>query len=230
MHPEDRVLVAVMTSPQDLIFARDEGWYRIPERHAPKGIHADYVAFYFGRAFAKKKWAIHYYCRNLGHELVLRRDLLPDEPDHPRAGERYYKVQLGPLEELDRPIISLHWRRVSFIHTTWDRFTDAEEINDLLLEGDPYVDRLFYALREVGLYPEHKGQVEEQGVAYQADLVIPCNEGVVAVVVGDRSGPPSALRLAPDNISSAPADCAAQISNLVAQQGGARSLYQADAD
>lgn len=230
MHPEDRVLVAVMTSPQDLVYARDEGWYRIPERHAPKGIHADYVAFYFNRTFGEKKWAIHYFCRNLGHELVLRRDLLPDEPEHPRADDRYFKVQLGPLEELARPIVSLHWRRVSFIHTTWDRFNDAEEINDLLLEGDPYVDRLYYALREAGLNPERNRQVSEGGVAYEADLVIPCNEGRVAVMVGERPGPPSALRLAPDTVASAPADCAAQISDLVAQQGGARTLTKPDAD
>ena len=32
--------------------------------------------------------------------MVRRRDLLPDEPDHPRADQAYYKLQLGPLERL----------------------------------------------------------------------------------------------------------------------------------
>ena len=41
------------------------------------------------------KWAIHYYAPIEGHELVTRRDLIPSEPDHPRAGNWYYALQLG---------------------------------------------------------------------------------------------------------------------------------------
>jgi len=148
MYPEDRVLVAYMPSPEDFVFARRDGWYRIPQRHAPKGLHAEYLAFYFGRRFGREKWAIHYYARRLGHELVTRRTLLPAEPDHPRADEPYYKVQLGPLQKLERPITSLRWRRITFIHTTWDRFSQAKEIRDLLIDGDPFVNRQFATLRE----------------------------------------------------------------------------------
>ena len=74
--------------------------------------------------------------------------ILPHEPDHPRADEWYYKVQLGELIKMERPIISLQWRRVTFIHTTWDRFREAVEINDLLLSGGYYVDRVFNTLRD----------------------------------------------------------------------------------
>ncbi len=35
MHPEDRVLVALMNNERDFDLARDEGWYRIPTKHAP---------------------------------------------------------------------------------------------------------------------------------------------------------------------------------------------------
>jgi hypothetical protein len=49
---------------------------------------------------------------------------------------------------LEQPIVSLRWRRITFIHTTWDRFQDAREINDLFVEGPPYVDRRFVVLRE----------------------------------------------------------------------------------
>ena len=35
MHPEDRVLVAVMNNRHDFERARDEGWYRVPVKHAP---------------------------------------------------------------------------------------------------------------------------------------------------------------------------------------------------
>jgi hypothetical protein len=63
-------------------------------------------------------------------------------------------VQLGPLQTLERPIISLQWRRITFIHTTWDRFMDAVEINDLFVEGGPYVDRLYATLRDGETKPD----------------------------------------------------------------------------
>jgi hypothetical protein len=142
MYPEDTVLVAYVPHPADFERIRQEGWYRIPQRHAPQEFLATYFAFYFGRRFGEQKWAIHYYARQLGHELTTRRVLLPDEPDHPRADELYYKVQLGPVQQLERPIISLRWRRITFIHTTWDRLQEAREINDLLVEGGSYAARL----------------------------------------------------------------------------------------
>ncbi|MCO5184076.1 MAG: hypothetical protein M9918_22205 [Anaerolineae bacterium] len=148
MYPEDRVLVAYVPQPADFARIQRDGWYRIPARHMPKGLYAEYVAFYFGRKFDDDKWAIHFYARNLGHELTTRRDLLPDQPHHPRAADPYFKVQLGPLIELERPIISLRWRRILFLHTTWDRFQDAVEIGDLTLDGGDYVDRLYATLRE----------------------------------------------------------------------------------
>ena len=148
MYPEDRVLVAYVPRPADFVRIQQQGWYRIPQKQAPKGLYAEYIAFYFGRHFGDQKWAIRFYAPNKGHELVRRIDLIPEEPMHRRADELYYKVQLGTLVKRDRPIVSLHWRRVLFVHTTWDRFQDASEINDLLIEGGGYVDRKFAALRE----------------------------------------------------------------------------------
>ena len=123
-----------------------------PVRHAPKGIHAEWIGFYFGRKFGTRKYAVHCYAENLGHELVPRSMLVPEEPEHPRANDFYFKIQLGELITLNRPIVSLRWHRVLFIHTTGDRFTDAVELNDLLIEGDNYVDRAFTTLRDCLLY------------------------------------------------------------------------------
>ena len=60
--------------------------------------------------------------------------LFPDEPAHPRAGEIYYKYQLGPLERLARPIPSLKWRRITLMQTNGDRLLHALEIADLAEE------------------------------------------------------------------------------------------------
>jgi hypothetical protein len=190
-HPSDRVLVAIMNNRRDFTIARDEGWYRIPTKYAPQGTtEAVVLAFYFTRAFCDEKWAVHWYAPARGHELVSRRDLFPDEPDHPRADDTYYKLQLGSLMKLEQPIPSLRWRRITFIETTWDRFTAAEEINDLYASG---ADGLFVTLKEAGFYPEREFSVREGGVRYVVDLAIPCETGTVAIATSDRPAPPYAL-------------------------------------
>ncbi len=201
MHPEDRVLVAVMNNQRDFERVRDQGWYRIPLKHAPPSTtEAAYLAFYFTKAFGDERWAIHWYAPVRGHELVRRRDLLPHEPDHPRADQPYYKLQLGPLERLDPPIISLRWRRITFIETTWDRFQAAQEVNELYASG---ADGLFVTLKEMGLLPEREYPLREAGVEYVVDLAIPCRDGLVAVVLDERPAPSFALRLSSADTSAA---------------------------
>ena len=209
MYPEDRVLVAYVPRPSDFDLVRREGWYRIPQRSAPKGLHAEVIAFYFGAAFGEEKYAIHYYARNAGHELARRRDLLPDQPDHPRAADVYYKVQLGPLQRLAQPIVSLRWRRLTFVHTTWDRFQDATEINDLFIEGGPYVDRLYATLKERGVSADRDYRVNETGPEYVVALSVPTRDGRVNVPYGDL----------PDS-DAAVASLADAIVQTVARQGG----------
>jgi hypothetical protein len=181
MFPEDRVLVAYVPEPEDFRCIREERWYRIPLRFAPKGLYAEYIAFYFGNKFGAQKWAIHYYALNLGHELTTRRALLPGQPDHERAEDLYYKVQLGELRSLDQPIVSMRWRRVAFIHTTWDRFRDANEINDLFVDGDQYVDRLYATLKERGIQAERNYRIEESAEDYTVPLAIPGPDGMLAI-------------------------------------------------
>lgn len=192
-HASDRVLVAIMNNRRDFEIARDKGWYRIPREHAPPSTtEAAALAFYFTKAFGEEeKWSIRWYAPVRGHELVRRRDLFPDEPDHPRADGIYYKIQLGPLVQLEFPIHSLRWRRITFIETTWDRFMAAEEINDLYISG---ADGLFVTLKEEGFWPEREFPVREGGVEYVVDMAIPCRQGLVTIAVSERVAPSAALR------------------------------------
>ncbi|MGD2105061.1 MAG: hypothetical protein PVJ55_08125 [Anaerolineae bacterium] len=191
-YPSDRVLVGIMNRQSDFAIARDEGWYRIPERTAPGSTtEAVVLAFYFTRAFDDEKWAIHYYAPIEGHELVYRRDLLPHQPDHPRADEPYYKLQLGPVMKRDEPIPSLRWRRVTFIESTWDRFVSAQEINDLYATG---ADGLYVTLKEDSLHPEREFLLREGGDEYVVDMAIPCLQGTVCVAMDERPAPENALR------------------------------------
>jgi hypothetical protein len=185
VYPEDRVLIAYMPEPADFIRARDEGWYRVPQRHAPKGLYAEYFAFYFGREFGDQKWAIHHFARQTGFELLRRVDLLPEEADHPRAEALYYRVALGPMQTLEQPIVSLRWRRISFMHTTWDRFVEAREINDLLLNGGEYVDRLYATLKERGIAAKRNYEVKEPGGSYRVPLAVLSDAGLMEFYEGD---------------------------------------------
>lgn len=212
MYPENRVLVAYMPQPADFEIVKQAGWYRIPQRHAPKGLHAEYFAFYFGRRFGAEKWAIHYYAPQVGHELTTRLALFPDQPDHPRAQEMYYKVQLGPPQKLKQPIVSLRWRRITFLHTTWDRFLDATEINDLFVDGEPYVDRIYATLKERGIQAERHYRVEEPGRAYQLPLAIVCRNGRIDVTANRLKQHGDALE-----------QLVAEIADQVAAQGGQSS-------
>jgi hypothetical protein len=86
------------------------------------------------------------------------------------------------LQKLETPIISLRWRRVTFIHTTWDRFQDASEINDLFVEGGEYVDRLYMPRsRKQGCDPERNYIVREGSQEYEVPLAVPCQQGEVTV-------------------------------------------------
>jgi hypothetical protein len=115
----------------------------------------------------------------------------------------------------------LRWRRISFIHSTWDRFQVAEEINDLFVQGDQFVDRLYHALRESDLVPERQFPVRESGVEYVADLALPCRDGMVSIsVTPARAGPGAWLCFSPEEVSEDIEGCVATISEEVRQRGG----------
>jgi hypothetical protein len=143
------VLVAVMNNPRDFEIARVLGWYRIPLRFAPKVIAVDYLAFYQTAAFGDEKWLIQYIAPVSGHELITRGELFRDEQDHPRAKDEYFKIQLGPIEQLPNPIRAKKWRRITFFYTTGEYLLQAQTINDLIVHSEER-QILWQALRERG--------------------------------------------------------------------------------
>jgi hypothetical protein len=148
IHPDDLVLVAVLRTRRDLEIARVLGWYRIPLRTAPKTIRVDWIAFYQTAVFGEEKYAVRYVAPVRGYELTTRGDILRDEPDHPAVDEPYYKVQLGPVEPLPRPIPARRWRRIVFFYTTGARLLSASDVKDLTVPPSQEQDRLWRLLRE----------------------------------------------------------------------------------
>jgi hypothetical protein len=159
MNATDLILVCVLPSPRDLEIARLLGWYRIPLRTAPKVVAVDALAFYQPGTFGEHSGQIEYTSKVRGHELTTRGELLHDEPDHPRAAEEYFKLQLGPLERLPRPIIADKWRRLTFLYTTGEYLQRADMLTDLVVRDDERVV-LWQSLRERA----------EQSQLYKTDL------------------------------------------------------------
>ncbi len=187
MYPEDRVLVGVINRKIDLSHAKYDHWYRIPHGKAVRGIHAEYLAFFQSRAFGQKNGGVYSYARRTGHELVRRRDLLVDEPSHPRANALYYKIQLGELRDKVPPIYNPTRRPVVFIYTTWDRFMAAEKIADLYSTADYFVDRVFFALSGAGIPAERHWEASRTADDGGAQLRISCEGGEVVMTTASAS-------------------------------------------
>jgi hypothetical protein len=132
--PDDLVLVAVLPKRKDLDIARVLGWYRVPLKTAPKMLQVDWIAFYLTGDFGEERWSVRYAAPVKGHELVMRADLLADERDHPAAADPYFKIHLGPVMRLARPIPANRWRRFIFLYTTGAHLLSALDVRDLTLK------------------------------------------------------------------------------------------------
>jgi hypothetical protein len=145
------ILVCFLPAPRDMEIIRLLGWYRIPLRTAPKVIAVDYLAFYQSGAFGTSHSnRIETFAEVQGHELTTRAELFRDQPEHPRANEEYFKIQIGPVQTLDQPILANRWKRITFLYTTGDLFQKAHIVNDLVVR-DPEREVLWHSLRERAL-------------------------------------------------------------------------------
>jgi hypothetical protein len=176
--PTDLILVCLMPTPRDMEIARLLGWYRIPLRTAPKVVAVDYLAFYQPGSFAERGGRIEFVALVRGHELATRAELLKDEADHPHANEEYFKIQIGPLERLDRPIVADKWRRLTFLYTTGEYLLNAQTLNDLVVQTDERV-LLWKSLRERA----------EQNQGYKVDVPEDIDPSILIALLGIKEDP-----------------------------------------
>ena len=220
------VLVVVVNNAEDLRRAAD-GWYRIPQRSAPRRIAADYLAFYQTGAFREQDEArtVTWYAPTRRYRLQTRAELLPGEADHPRANDYYYKIEIGPLLRLERPIPATSFQRLTFIHTTLDRLLTVPDVVELFRKDDPF-DTLWDALREHKLRPLKNRLVGDQPVdialrARGGYLGLTCGETGAAVSPVARSSERwEVLRLAAPQIEEDLPGCLRQIGAALIGLGG----------
>jgi hypothetical protein len=227
--PEARrrtVLVAVVNNRVDFARARDEGWYRIPQRRAPRRIGADYLALYQTGAFKGDAEAQHvaYYAPTRRYRLMTRAEMMPEEAGHPRADDYYFRVDLGELIRLPRPVPAHRMRRVTFIHTTLDRLFSADDVLDLFYQEDPF-DRLWHALREAGLRPLPNRIIMGEPM----DITLRARGGYLGIRCGEDGRTAEAatlperwetLHLAPTAIERNLDDCLRRVARALLELGG----------
>ena len=227
----ERVLVAVMNNLRDWQIVCQEAWYRIPVKRTPRRIGADYLAFYFTGAFPEDlRHHVVYYAPIRAYRLATRAELLPDEASHPRAQDRYFKIEIGPLERLARPIPSRKLRRITFISTSLYLLLNADEINDLW-EKERRQDELWAMLRTHQIEAEREVMIREGGAGssrpgssrpgYMADFVIRCPGGPVIVICDVRQSiaGENVLCLTDDDLSD-PYGCVVRIQRMMAELAG----------
>jgi hypothetical protein len=207
-------LVVLVNNLADWRRITDEGWYRIPLRHAPQPVAVSFLAFYLSRVFGPDAFQVRFYAPVLRYQTLTRRELIPEQPAHPRAAERYYRIEVGPLNELERPVPSRRLRRITFIPTTLGRLLEADEINDLWI-GDDVEDILWSLFRDAGIKAERRLEIGEGRGRYTLPMAIPRNPEAtrgIAIFCGGTGALPTipgwdTLRFAAETIRNQPMVC-----------------------
>ncbi|KKW20054.1 MAG: hypothetical protein UY63_C0002G0013 [Parcubacteria group bacterium GW2011_GWA2_51_10] len=179
------VLVAVLKSRRDLTILKGERWYRMPVAQSPKRSFK-YIAFYQPATFGKLGRCIRYYARVVESRRLRRRDFLPNEQNHPRAGNEYRWIRVNEIKKLSSPIRNRKFpaRRVSFGFTTLRRLLAAKNVLQLY-DVPPTEELLASALRKArtGNLPQHyvSGKRSGKKVRYYLDFAILCRGGKIAI-------------------------------------------------
>ena len=174
------VLVAIMNSLSDFEILQEQRWYRIPVQSRPRAWPPDWLAFYHTQVFTNHPKTVVYYGRVARINRAMRQELFPGQPLNPKSGREYYQLHLQSLERLPNPIVSANPRRNPFIATTWRKFSEAGQINDLFDES-PLEDRLWEEFKARRIPAERQWEVGVGDKRYYLDFALFCNKGKVDV-------------------------------------------------
>ena len=183
-HKEKLVLVGVVNRKKDLEMAFKKHWYRIPVKHFPKR-KAKYLAFYQTRVFEKEGKAINYYASIKGSSFHQRRELLPDEKNHPRSEDYYQKLNLGSLRATPYRIENRYGRRIGFAFITLERLLGSKEISELL-NIVPIEEIMRQALENYRIKASGGYSImENKRLRYRLDFAIFCKKGKINIECDD---------------------------------------------
>ena len=196
------VLVAILNNTSDYRIAREQHWYRVPVSSVNKWLKdcwpPQWLAFYQTKIFGPEQHAINYYARVLAIRKAYRWQLFPNQPLNEKSHQRHYKLQLEPLRQLPHPIFSRRLRRIVFIPTTWQKFINAVEINDLYDES-PLEDKLWAEFKRWSIQAERQEFITAKSRTYALDFAIYCQAGKIDVETDGDSWHANPKAAAQDN-------------------------------
>lgn len=164
------------------------------------------MALYQTKTFGQEAHAINYYAKVIHIRQAYRWQLFAGQPRNEKGNRHYYQLFLEPLQKLPKPIFSRRRRRVVFIPTTWEKFINAAEINDLYDESS-LEDRLWATLKRLQVQAERQELVAIKDRNYFLDFAIYCASGKIDVETdGDEwhANPEKAAMGLFDNLSGRP--------------------------
>lgn len=184
MEDKEELLVGIINNVSDLEIARDKHWYRIPVISVNKLLRKRWpprwIAFYLSGKIKNNAFMIKHYARISGIKIVTRKTLFPHENINSKTNNRYYKISFNELLTLPKPILSRRWRRIIFIQTTFNKFQNAVEINDLF-DGSTLEDKLWAELKRSKIEAERQELVQVDNKFYFLDFAIYCVKGKLDV-------------------------------------------------
>lgn len=173
------VLVGVLKDKRDLNILLTENWYRIPVAQAPAR-QFNYLAFYQPALFGRQGKRIQYYARVLNYQTVKRSDLLPDELNHPRALDYYFRFRVNKVKKLSRPIRNIIPRRISFGFTTLSRLLKSKNILQVY-SIVPTEQIVRDGLGQAGIKAITQHHVSSGKKRYCLDFAVFCKQGSIAI-------------------------------------------------
>jgi len=235
---EPVALIGILKDRRDLGLLLHRRWYRIPLAHAPRR-RFSHLAFYQPAGFGKRGKAIRYLAPVLGKMVARRRDLIPDEPDHRRANDRYVVYRVGKPLKLPEPVRNISLRRVTFAYTALRRLFESHDVLEVF--GVPPIEAMMKKeFDRAGLAALPEFTVSGPQARYRLDFAIFCARGPLAVECDGEDfheHPPqkrrdrakdarlrktgwTVLRLRERSIVKSPAACARRVRAAVERLGG----------
>ncbi len=173
-------LIAILKEISDLTILKNEGWYRIPVKSAPKRWPPVWMAFYQPKLFGDDAYQIKYYGNVKEIRRVKRFDLFPNEISSIKAEQEYFQVFIDELLERPTPIYSVRQRRLVFISTSWQKFLNAAILNDLF-DDSPLEEKLWLELKNRNIDAERQWRVKIANRHYYLDFAVFCKNGQINI-------------------------------------------------
>lgn len=195
------VLVGVLKDKRDLNILLTKRWYRIPIAHMPRR-QFKYLAFYQPALFGRRGKRIMYYARVLNYQIGKRKDLLPDEPNHPGADGYYLRFRLIKVKKLLCPVRNIIPRRISFGFTTMDRLLKSKDILQLY-DVAPTEQIMEDALKRAGIRAVAQYYVSSGQKKYYVDFAVFCKQGSMAIECDNKKAHSGRYRQEKDKMKNA---------------------------